>query len=164
MVEQGRREGTITDAQIEGLHRGETTFWHRERNVLDPARRLVYQQYETAFRLLPYLPGPLRRRLARRHLTWVPKALLKPVGLVSVVADLALSPDLRLMASRYLRGLRRHLSARLGVRPKAPEPRAHGPLPAGPFASLFAAARGAASTVEDTPSPSAPVQLLRKRA
>jgi radical SAM superfamily enzyme YgiQ (UPF0313 family) len=141
MMNQGLRAGALTQEQVDRINRGETTFWHRERNVQDAELRATYVDFEILFRLIPHLPASWRERFRPEHVHWLPDALKVPVGMAADVS-LALfegSVDMPVMFSRIFNGLRNHLRWRFGLPPRGRfAPGDTGPVDDPVWDSLFA--------------------------
>jgi radical SAM superfamily enzyme YgiQ (UPF0313 family) len=116
VVDQGLREGLISDAQVDEINHGSEAFFHREANVSDPAARQQYLAYELLLRALPLVPHRLRRHLRRELVNWLPASILKHAGTVTDVIDATIyrDPGIPHLATRYAHGLKAHVRSRLG--------------------------------------------------
>lgn len=146
MVDQVRARGLIDEDDLERLEEGLDFDFFRKGNLSrEPERMREYARYEALFKLMPVLPGPLRRRLDVGHLAWVPGPVLSLLGFL-VDAGYGLfsrNPHHVSYARHYLYHLRRLALARLGLRA--------GP-PTRPLAGALAPAAGAGREVSATPA------------
>lgn len=120
IINDGLRNGNITQEKVDRINRGDTDFWHREINVRDDVMRRQYLEYEALFRVMVYLPAALRPRLRLDHVRSIPAPLLKLAGLMISVAisTAARDPDLSAFLARYRDGLVNHVRWRLGRPPR----------------------------------------------
>src|ERR1700722_20735915 len=97
------------------MNRGRSTFFYREGNVNDPARRRELAAYELVFRAMPILPRPWLRHVDVRKLMALPPGLTRIVGLFAEVAvSIARrNPEWTNYLDQYSLGLRNHFRDRL---------------------------------------------------
>ncbi|MEO8603913.1 MAG: radical SAM protein [bacterium] len=164
IIDEGLRAGTITQAQVDRINRGDTDFWHREANVIDPAMRRRYLEYEALLRVMVYLPASLRTRLTARQVRWLPAGLMKLLGLlISVTVSAAQrDPDLNAFLARYRHGLVNHVRRRLGLASRRRFPPGEtSPMRDSAWDSLFEATqaklRAAPLPIETLPLPAAAI-------
>lgn len=111
LTRQAVASGHLSPADHARLERGETPTFHDGGAVRDPAEVKRLARYDLLFRLLPGLPGPLRRRARAQWFAPLPVPALRAL---SLAGDIALGvahrhPPHRQYAMHHLRHLARHV-------------------------------------------------------
>lgn len=96
--------GELSEEAYERLVRGEVRHYH---SADTEARSDTYRRYELLFRMLPFLPGPIRRRLRVHHLPSMPPIPTHLVGLALEAANALRHRDAETI--NYLRFYGRHV-------------------------------------------------------
>ncbi|OGX38121.1 MAG: hypothetical protein A3G91_06375 [Omnitrophica WOR_2 bacterium RIFCSPLOWO2_12_FULL_50_9] len=112
MIGQAQGMGLITTQDIRQLNAGlEGDFYRNSGRIQDSHRRKIYKAYEVLFKLIPVLPGFMRRRLQAKHIAWLPIPLCSWMGFMAdLLAGLMKgNPDHLIYARHYLYHILRFL-------------------------------------------------------
>jgi radical SAM superfamily enzyme YgiQ (UPF0313 family) len=112
LTKQALAEGRLTQTDVDAIDRGRVRIFrhpHNEARVDEDAD--FYQRYDLLFRTMPFLPGPIRRRLRVEH---VPRMSEKAASAVGFAFDLAnalrrLDKETLIFARHYARQSLRQL-------------------------------------------------------
>ncbi len=72
--------GDLSEADYASINRGESGRFHT-RSFIHASDQEIYRRYEILYRLLPLLPGPLRRRVGVRHVPNLPATVADLFGM-----------------------------------------------------------------------------------
>lgn len=119
LVKQGVEKGLITSEQAARLNDGiDFEFYRDSAKVTDPLKRKKYKAYETLFKLMPVLPGPLRRKWGSEVFERLPM----PVNsLISFLADAVIglvmnNPDHWIYGKHYVYHMACFFLKKIGVK------------------------------------------------
>jgi radical SAM superfamily enzyme YgiQ (UPF0313 family) len=112
MVRQAEEMGLLTAEDIRKLNAGiECNFYHNSDWIRDPRTRKIYKAYNVLFKLIPVLPGFIRRRLQVRHIAWLPSFLCSWISFTTdtISGLIKRNPDHLTYARHYLYHILRFL-------------------------------------------------------
>jgi radical SAM superfamily enzyme YgiQ (UPF0313 family) len=118
LVQQGLTMGLITSEEVERLNDGmDFDFYRDSAKVTDPQKRKKYKAYEVLFKLIPILPGFIRRNIRPEFFERLP---LPVCSLISFMADAFIglatrNPDHWIYAKHYLYHTTRFLLKKVGI-------------------------------------------------
>lgn len=73
LMKQGIEQGLVSEEQAERLNEGiDFYFFRNKENISDHELVKTYQNYELLYKILPAMPGFIRKRLKPQHVNWVP--------------------------------------------------------------------------------------------
>ena len=84
--------GELSEAEYDRINRGESGRFH-SRSVMHASDAALYARYEVLFRLLPLLPGALRKRIRVRHVPRMPEGANLAVGLLLEAVNVLVNRD-----------------------------------------------------------------------
>lgn len=130
MMKQAVDDGTISQQQAERLHEGEDFYFFRNKdNINNPELVRMYQYYEIIYRILPSLPGYLKKRIKPSHLRLIPYFLAMTVAYIAdIIANLKSdNRDFVSYTRHYIFHLYRFFLKRFGFKPPKATMPAGGP-------------------------------------
>lgn len=87
MMKEAIADGRLSKEHADKINEGiDFYFFHVSENVKDSKLVKLYAAYEVIFRIMPILPGWIKKRIKPNHLSYIPKFILRPL---SMIADLA---------------------------------------------------------------------------
>ena len=123
LVEQGLSMGLITPGEVEKLNNGiDFDFYRESSSVSNPAIRRKYKAYEMLFKLIPILPGFIRRRLKQNTFEWIPYRLCSLISFMvdAFVGLVKRNPDHWTYARHYFYHSVRFFLKRIGIKIASP--------------------------------------------
>lgn len=119
MVHQALEMGLINGQDMERLNEGSGFDFYRSSSCAhDPEKMRLYKAYEALFKLIPILPGFLRRRLHPRLFKKIPPRVCSLISFVSdvFIGLLKRNPDHFVYAKHNLYHLYRFIARKLGFK------------------------------------------------
>jgi len=119
LIQQGLAMGLITPQEVERLNDGlDFDFYRESTKITDPQKRKKYKAYEVLFKLIPILPGFMRRKLNPEIFERLP---ISACSLISFFADAFIglatrNPDHWIYAKHYLYHMTRLMLKKLGIK------------------------------------------------
>ncbi len=81
MMKDGVAAGLVSPEQEQRLNEGvDFYFFRNEENIGNPALVKVYQNYELLYKIMPVLPGFIKKRIKTNHVSWMPRIVSRGVA------------------------------------------------------------------------------------
>ncbi len=110
LTRAAHERGELSDADVDLINEGRSGHFHAP-NTEDTDEAKLYRKYELLFRLLPMLPGGLRRRIRVHHLPSLSVGLTSLLGMLAEGTKVVLDRDVEAITyvRHYLHTARRQL-------------------------------------------------------
>ncbi|MBN1869722.1 MAG: B12-binding domain-containing radical SAM protein [Candidatus Omnitrophica bacterium] len=118
LVKRGLEVGLITPDEVKRLNEGlDFDFYRDSEKGMSPQKRKKYKAYEALFKLIPVLPGPLRRTIGPGFFERLPVPVC---SLISFAADAVIglatgNPDHWIYARHYIYHMVRFCLKKIGI-------------------------------------------------
>ncbi|MCK5178913.1 MAG: cobalamin-dependent protein [Candidatus Omnitrophica bacterium] len=119
LLKQGLGLGLITARDVEKINDGlDCDIYSNSNSNISPEKMKAYQAYQIIFKLIPNLPGPIRKRLDPEFFARLPVGVCSVMSFMAdvVIGLVKLSPDHILYAKYYLYHMGRFLLKKLGFK------------------------------------------------
>lgn len=119
ILEQGIKEGLLSEEDAERLNEGEDFYFFRNPdNIKNPKTVAKYKAYELLFKLYPLLPKFIRLRLKTYHVIWIPDSVK---GIIYFCSDLlqgiiTWNPDFIVYGKYYIFHLTKFFLRKTGIK------------------------------------------------
>lgn len=134
LMKEGLAKGIVTPEEAERLYEGVDFYFYRnDENIKNPEMVKIYKQYEFIYKILPLLPGFIRKKIKPANVKWIPEFIRIPVAFFCDLGTGFMfgNPDFLCYAKHYLAHIQKFFGKKLSGQVRFRLPRFSG-IPSSP--------------------------------